>query len=66
MGRYDLEWIIILFLIYLDAFKEGKIQGINLQGNFSGRSEFGKLGFETFWSYFEASNNIFGVKTYPT
>jgi hypothetical protein len=59
MGRYDPDWIIILFFIYLDAFRVEKIGGINLQGHFSGRSQFGKLGFETFQSHFEASNDIF-------
>jgi hypothetical protein len=38
--------IIILFFIYLDAFRVEKIGGINLQGHFSVRSQFGKLGFE--------------------
>jgi hypothetical protein len=55
----DPTWIILLFVIHLDAFKVEKIGGINLHGHFSGRSEFGKLGFEAFLSHFEASNDIF-------
>jgi hypothetical protein len=51
--------ITILFFIYIDAFGVEKIGGINLQGHFSGRSQFGKLGFETFWGHFEASNKNF-------
>jgi hypothetical protein len=44
----DLDWIIILFSIYLDAFRVENIGGIILQVHFSGRSQFGKLGFKTF------------------
>jgi hypothetical protein len=56
----DLYWIIILFFIYLDAFIVEKSGGISLQGHFNGRSQFGKLGFETFQTHlFEASNDIF-------
>jgi hypothetical protein len=40
--------IIILFFIYLNPFRVEKIGGINLQGHFSGRSQFGKLGSGTF------------------
>jgi hypothetical protein len=53
------DWIIILFFIYLDAFRVEKIGGINLQGHFSGRSQFGKLGSRTFQSHFEALNDVF-------
>jgi hypothetical protein len=56
---FDLDWIIILFVIYLDPFRVEKIGGINLQGHFSGRSQFGKLGSGTFRGHFEASNDIF-------
>jgi hypothetical protein len=63
MGRYDLNWITILFVIYLDDFKVEKIGGISLQGHFSGRSRFGKLGSGTFQSHFEAINGHFlGLK----
>jgi len=55
----DLDWIIILFFIYLDAFKVEKIGGISLQVHFSGRSQFGKLGSGTFRSHFEALNGFF-------
>jgi hypothetical protein len=54
-----MDWIIILFFIYLDAFRVEKIGGIDLKGRFSGRSQFGKLGFGTFQSCFEALNSIF-------
>jgi hypothetical protein len=61
----DLDWIIILFFIYLDAFIVEKNGGINLQGHFNGRSNFGRLGFETFQSHFEASNGMFWGKNFP-
>jgi hypothetical protein len=55
----SLDWIIILFVIYLDAFRVEKIGGISLQGHFSGKSQLGKLGSETFQSHFEALNDVF-------
>ena len=55
MGWYDPDWIIILFFIYLDAFRVEKFGGIKLQGHFIGRSQFGKLGSRTFQIHFEAS-----------
>jgi hypothetical protein len=64
MERYDLDWIIILFFIYLNLFRVEKNGGIDLQGHFSGRSQFGKLGSETFRGHFKASNDIFGVKNF--
>jgi hypothetical protein len=36
MRRYDLDWIIILFFIYLNAFIVETIGGISLQGHFNG------------------------------
>jgi hypothetical protein len=45
--------------MYIDAFRVEKIGGINLQGHFSGKSQFGKLWSRTFQSHFEALNNIF-------
>jgi hypothetical protein len=62
----DPDWIIILSVIYLDAFRAEKIGGIILQAHFNGRSQFGKLGFETFQSHLEASNNIFGGRKFPS
>jgi hypothetical protein len=63
LGAHHIAKIHYSFLspIYLDAFRVEKIGGINLQGHFNGRSQFGKLGFETFsvWSHFEALNGIF-------
>jgi hypothetical protein len=43
----DPDWIIILFFIYLNAFRVEIIGGINLQGHFNDMSQFGKLWFET-------------------
>jgi hypothetical protein len=51
--------IIILFFVYVNPFRVEKIGGISLQGHFSGRSQFGKLGSGTFRGHFEASNDIF-------
>jgi hypothetical protein len=55
----DLDWIIILFFIHINAFRVEKPEGISLQVHFNSRSQFGKLGFETFQSHFEALNDIF-------
>jgi hypothetical protein len=55
----DPNWIIILFVIYLDPFRVVKVVGFSLKSHFSGRSRFGKLVYATFWSHFEALNNIF-------
>jgi hypothetical protein len=33
MGMYDMDWIIILFVMYLDAFRVERIEGINLEGH---------------------------------
>jgi hypothetical protein len=41
--------------------QSGKIGGISLQGHFSGKSQFGKLGSGTFRNHFEASYDIFGA-----
>jgi hypothetical protein len=43
----DSDWIIIVFVIYIDDFIVEKIGGINMQGHFNTKSQFGKLGFET-------------------
>jgi hypothetical protein len=59
VGLLDPNWIIILVFIYLDDFRMEKIGGINLQGHFSGRSQFGKLGFGTFRSHFEELKGFF-------
>jgi hypothetical protein len=56
----DMDWNIILFSMYLDPFKVEKLGGINLQGHFSDKSQFGKLGSGTFQDHFEASKDIFG------
>ena len=53
--------IIILFFIYIDSFKVEKISGNILQGRFNDRSQFGRLGFETFSIHFEELNGIFGL-----
>jgi hypothetical protein len=59
MERYDPDWITILVFIYLDPFKVEQNGGIIFQGHFSGMSQFGKLGSETFLGHFEESNDIF-------
>ena len=56
---YYSDWIIILFFIYLDSFSVERTGGINLQGHFSGRSQFEKLGSRTFQSHCEALNDVF-------
>jgi hypothetical protein len=66
MGRYDPYWIIILFFIYLDPFRVEKIGGINFQGHFSGRSQFGKLGYGTFWAILRHQTTCIGVKNFPS
>jgi hypothetical protein len=65
MGRYDMDFIIILFFIYLDALRVENIGGISWQGYFNGRSQFENLGFETFQSYFEEPNGIFRGQNFP-
>jgi hypothetical protein len=45
---YDQDWIIILFVIYIDPFRVEKIGGISLQGHFNGKSQFEKLAFGIF------------------
>jgi hypothetical protein len=59
MGRYDLDWIIILFFIYHNYFRVETYGGIVLKGHFSARSQFGKFGSGTFWSHFVELNGIF-------
>jgi hypothetical protein len=61
MGRYDLDWIIIQFVIYLDTFFMEKNGGIILQGHLVVALNFENWGwkpFEIFQGHFEASNDI--------
>jgi hypothetical protein len=48
----------IIFHLYY-YFLGGKIGGIGLEGHYSGRFQFGKLGSRTFQSHFEELNDIF-------
>jgi hypothetical protein len=40
-----------------------KLEELDCKAHFSGRSQFGDLGYGTFQRNFEASNGIFWVKT---
>lgn len=59
----NLDWIIILFVIHLDAFKVAKIEKLAYISSFNGRTQFEDLGSETFQSQFQALNDVFGGKT---
>jgi len=65
MGRCDLNWVIILFFIYLDALGLEKVEESTHRTVFSGGTQFGEVGFETFWEHFEASNEFFRGKSFP-
>ena len=52
-----------MFVIHLDAFRVDKVEKSADMTIFTGRTELGKLGSETFREHFEASNNILGGKT---
>jgi hypothetical protein len=43
-----------------------KIRGINLQGHFCHRLQFGKLGSGTFQSHFKVLNDVFRVIVFET
>jgi len=55
----DQYWIIILFLIHLDVFKVEKLEELANKIVFTDKTQFGKMGPETFRERFEASNDIF-------
>jgi len=55
----DTNWIIIQFFIYICILWVEKMRGICLQGNFSSKFQYGKLGWRTFQSPFVALNNNF-------
>ena len=44
----DPDWIIVLFFIYLDAFRVEEVGGINLYGHFSGRSSLENWGMKPY------------------
>jgi len=45
---FDLDWITILFAIHLDPFKEKKLKELAPKAILTRKSQFDKLGFETF------------------
>ena len=59
MGRCDLNWIIIFFVIHLDTFGVEKGEESSHRTVFTRGTQFGKMRSETFWECFEASNNVF-------
>lgn len=59
IGRCDPDWIIILFFIHLDAFREEKVEESSHGTIFTGGTQFGKIGSETFWERFQESNHVF-------
>jgi len=63
MGRCDPNWIIILFVIHLDAFRVEKVEELAHGTVFTGGTQFGEMGSETFGERFEASYDVFGGKT---
>ena len=44
MGRCDPHWIIILFVIHLDAFTVEKVEELGFKTIFIGMTQFGKTG----------------------
>ena len=63
MGRCDPNWIIMLFVIHLDAFGVEKLEDSTHETIFTSRTQFGKTHSETFYKSFEVLNNFFGGKT---
>lgn len=55
----DPNWIIILFFIHLDVFKEEKLEEPACGNNFVNGTQFGELGSETFYGHFEDLNGYF-------
>lgn len=55
----DLDWIIILFYIHLNAFRVENVEESTHRTIFTGGIQVGKTHFETFRELFEASNDIF-------
>ena len=66
MGRCDQDWIIILFIIHLDAFRMENVKESSHRNLFTGGTQFGKLGSEIFRERFEASNDVFLRKNFAT
>lgn len=59
MGRCDPNWIIILLVIYLDAFGVENVDESSQGIVFTGGTHFGKMRSKTFQQHFEASNEVF-------
>jgi len=55
----DPNWIIIFFVIHLNAFGVEKAEESTNETVFTGGTQFGETGSETFWERFESSNDIF-------
>ena len=53
------DWIIIFFVIHLDAFKVEKMEGSIHWTVFTSGTQFGKVGSENFRECFKASNEVF-------
>ena len=64
MGRCDPNWIIIFFVMHLDAFGEEKVEASTHGTIFTGRTQFAETGSKTFSEHFEASNDVFGHKNF--
>ena len=64
MGRCDPDWIIILFVIHLDASRVEKVEESTHGIVFTSETEFGEKGSETFLEHFEASNDVFWGKNF--
>ena len=63
--KNDLNWIIILFFIHIDRFREEKVEESTHDTVFIDMTQFGKMGSAMFRERFEASNNVFrGLKFY--
>ena len=54
MGRCDLDWIIVLFFIHLDAFRVKKVEESTHETIFTDMTQFAETRSETFQDRFEA------------
>ena len=57
--KNDLNWIIILFFIHIDAFGVEKVEESTHRTVFTGGTQYDETRFVTFQEHFEASNNVF-------
>ena len=53
-----MNWIIMFFVIHLDAFGVEKVDESSHGTIFTSGTQFGETGSETFQVHFEASNNL--------